>query len=66
MQKYKGNEGVPLKKGEISKGYHVYTYTSKEGETRRFAVWATQFDDINMMKIKEQIIGMMNPMSYDL
>lgn len=66
MQKFKGNDGTHLKKGDIPKAYYVIHYTDKEGNYRHLDFWAVSFESIKMGKLKDEINRNTKSVSYEI
>ena len=66
MQKFKGNAGSALRRGDVNKGFYVIYYLDKEGNKKHIDVWAVSFEAQKMWKLRETIAQKQGSMSYEI
>lgn len=66
MQKFKGNAGLQVQKGDVSKAYYVIHYTDKEGLPQHLDFWAVSFEASKMGKLREEINRSQQSTSYEI
>lgn len=66
MKKYKGNVGMPLKKGDIPKYYYVIHYNATDGMAKHIDVWCTPIEAVKMRKEMEKLKACIQPSSYEI
>ena len=66
MQKFKGNAGPPMRKGDIPKAYYVIHYIDKEGTPKHLDFWAVSSEAYKMGKLKDELMKNQKSTSYEI